>query len=194
MLHVWTETFGLLRGGFSSGAPETKWKLTKSCLLPRFQPLDIPREAFTLPFISSLLGSPALTLTDWADFSSLPPGNIQTCTNCPSRSDYSIIQFFFFLRSVLKDLWAITGPLLVKYLSGQVEKNECVGVMKDSHSWVVQKEQVREDQSQISSCEFSLLSLWHIELKWLSFWAPWCFCGAERQSAAADMLGAYFKT
>lgn len=100
---------GWLRGGFSSEAPATKWKLTKSCLLLRFQP---PWQS-SRGFYSSFHQIPsAPTLTDWADFSSLPPGNIQTCTNCPSRSDYSIIQLFFFSSGVYS---RTCGPLQGHY-------------------------------------------------------------------------------
>lgn len=98
----------------------------------------------------------------------------------------------FFLRSVLEDLWAITQSLLVKSLSGQVEENGCVGVMKDSHSERCKRNKWKRINRKLVAV-FRLLWLWHIELKWLNFCAPWCFCGKQHQRAAVEMLGAYFK-
>lgn len=122
-----------LRGG----APATKWKLTKSCLLPRFQPLDIPREAFTLPFISfpSWQSCARSDRLSWLfQFATWQYTDVHKLSVQKWLFNNTVLPFFFFLRSVLKDLWAISGLLLVKSLSRQVEENECVGVMRDSHS------------------------------------------------------------
>lgn len=106
---------GLLRGGFSSEAPATKWKLTKSCL-----PLTVL--ARLLLFLSSDSFCAYFDWLSWLfQFATWQYTDVHQLSVQKWLFNNTVV--LFFLRSLLKDLWAITGPLLVKSLSGQVEAN-----------------------------------------------------------------------
>lgn len=115
----------------------------------------LERHLLFLSSVSFLAGLHSLWLTELTF--SLPPGNIQTCTNCPSRSDYSIVQFLF-LRRLLKDLRAVIGAITSEILGWTSERKLTCWCNEGFLPWVVQKEHVRENRSQISNCEFSLRS------------------------------------